>query len=331
MVLAIATYTMWGVLPLYFHALGGASAPEILGWRILLSAACSVLLVLTLRRGRPLKAALTSRRTSLTLAVSGLLISGNWLVYIMAATTGHIIEASLGYFINPIATIGLAVLVLRERLRPLQWAAVGISLSAVTVLTVDYGRLPWISLALAGTFACYGLVKKNVGGMVDALTGMTVETLWVALPAAILLAALAAGLILPAGAADSSGVSGPLGHLAMGSASYGTGSTVLLALAGIVTLVPLLCFAGAASRLPLSVVGMVQYLGPILQFLIGYFVFGEQMSAGRWIGFGIVWAAVCCLILDAAWLWARRPRLAVTPSRPGSPLRRVGGKGAEWG
>lgn len=296
--LALGAYGIWGFLPLYFNALTSLPALEILGWRIVFSMVLCLIMVTATRSWGRVAAAFRAVRINLTLGLAGLIVSINWLVYIIATTTGHVLEASLGYFFNPLVTIALGVVVLRERLRPLQWVSVGLSLAAVVVLSVDYGTLPWISLVLAVSFAVYGLVKKNLGGRVDALTGLSFETAWLSVPAGAFL--LLAGL------------GGVGGGLALGAADIPT--TLLLVASGIVTAAPLLCFAGAASRLPLSAVGMFQYMTPILQFLIGYLVFGEQMSTGRWIGFGIVWLAVLLLVLDAARA-ARVNRRAVRRAR----------------
>jgi chloramphenicol-sensitive protein RarD len=279
--LALGAYGIWGFLPLYFNALTGIPALEILGWRIVFSLVLCLILVTATRSWGRVAAAFRAPRVNLTLGLAGLIVSVNWLVYIIATTTGHVLEASLGYFFNPLVTIVLGVVVLRERLRPMQWVSVGLSFAAVVVLSVDYGALPWISLVLAVSFALYGLVKKNVGSRVDALTGLSFETAWLTIPAGIFLIVLGTG-----------------GGLALTGAD--TPTTLLLVASGIITAAPLLCFAGAASRLPLSAVGMFQYMTPILQFLIGYLVFGEHMSTGRWIGFAIVWLAVILLILDAA-------------------------------
>lgn len=292
--LAAGAYGIWGFLPLYFHALKDVPPVQMLCWRILFSLVLCAILLSATRSWGTVRTLLRRRRVVLTLGLAGLVVSVNWLVYIMATTTGHVLEASLGYFINPIATIVLGVLVLRERLRPLQWIAVGCSALAVVVLAVENGRPPWMSLLIATSFALYGLVKKNLGGRVGALTGLTFETAWLAVPAAVVLLVLAAG-------------QGTVFQ------RISTGQGWLLAASGLVTAVPLLFFAGAASRLPLTLMGMFQYWTPIAQFAIGYWVLGEPMSAARWAGFGIVWLAVALLVLDglrSAGLARRATRLA---------------------
>jgi chloramphenicol-sensitive protein RarD len=232
------------------------------------------------RTWRKLVAVLRDRRTTLLLGLAGVLIYVNWTVYVYASTTGQVLDAALGYFINPIFTVLLAVVVLRERLRPMQWIAVGISALAVVVLAVETGALPWISLALAASFGLYGLVKKRVGKQADVVSGLALETAWLAPVAAVQLV-----------------VVGSTAGLAFGSA--GPFTTLMLASAGIGTAVPLLLFAAAAKRLPLAVAGFLQYLGPILQFILGVAVLHESMSVGRWSGFALVWLALVLLIADS--------------------------------
>jgi chloramphenicol-sensitive protein RarD len=275
----VAAYALWGVLPLFFILLRPASAFEVVAWRIVLSLVFCVLLITVTRGWPPLVALVRDRRATLMLGGAGLLIVVNWLTFIYATLSGHVVEAALGYFTNPIVTVLLGVFVLRERLRPLQWVAIGVSAVAVLVLAVNYGQFPWIALLLAFSFGFYGLVKKQVGGRVDALSGLTIETAWLAVPASIVLVVLAAS-----------------GGLVTGTA--GAGHTVAMLLAGVVTAIPLLFFAAAARRLPLAYLGLTQYLTPILQFLIGVFVLGEAMPAARWFGFGLVWIALVLLTID---------------------------------
>ena len=276
---AVAAYVLWGFLPLYFAALAPAGAVEVVAWRVLLSLVfCAALLTVT--RGWPaLIAIMRDRRTMLTMGAAGIFILVNWLVYVFAALSGHVVEASLGYFTNPIVTVLLGVIVLRERLRPLQWVAIGFSAIAVLVLAVNYGKFPWIALALAFSFGLYGFIKKQVGGRVDAISGLTIETAWLAPAAAVAVIVIALN-----------------GGLVMGSA--GTGHTVLLLLAGGITAIPLLLFAAAARRLPLVYLGLTQYFAPVIQFLIGVFVFREDMPFARWAGFTLVWIALIVLTID---------------------------------
>jgi len=275
----IAAYTLWGVLPLFFLLLRPASAVEIVAWRIVLSLIFCALL-LTVTRGWPaLVRILRDRRTVLIMGGAGALILVNWLVYVYATLSNHVVEAALGYFTNPIVTVLLGVFVLRERLRPLQWVAIGISGVAVLVLALNYGQFPFIALALAFSFGCYGLIKKQVGDRVDALSGLTIETAWLSVPASIALAVLAASGVLTIGTVS------PL-------------QTVALLCAGVVTAVPLLLFAAAARRIPLTYLGLTQYFAPVLQFAIGVFVLQEAMPPARWVGFGLVWVALVLLSWD---------------------------------
>jgi len=277
--LAVASYALWGFLPLYFILLAPSSALEIVAWRILLSLVFCALIVGATGKLAALTAIFADRRVLLTLAAAGVLILINWLVYVFATLSGHVLEASLGYFINPIVTVLLGVLVLGERLRAAQWVAIGLSAVAVLVLAVNYGQFPWIALALAFSFGTYGLLKKKVADRVDAVSGLTIETAFLA-PLAI------AQLIFL----------GLSGTLTIGT--FGAGHTVALMLAGIVTAVPLLMFAAAARRIPLTYIGLTQYVAPILQFLIGVLVLREDMPPARWFGFGLVWIALLILTVD---------------------------------
>ena len=276
---AASAYILWGFLPLYFSTLAPAGAIEIVAWRVVLSLVfCAALLTVT--RGWPaLVVIVRDRRTMLIMGAAGVFILINWLVYVFAALSGHVVEAALGYFTNPIVTVLLGVIVLRERLRPLQWIAISISALAVLVLAVNYGKFPWIALALAFSFGLYGFIKKQVGGRVDAISGLTIETAWLAPIAAVALVVIALD-----------------GNLVMGTA--GTGHTVLLLLAGGITAIPLLLFAAAARRLPLAYLGLTQYLAPVIQFLIGVFIFREDMPFARWLGFALVWIALVVLTID---------------------------------
>jgi chloramphenicol-sensitive protein RarD len=217
------------------------------------------------------------RRTLLVLAGAAVLIAGNWLVFVYGVNSGHVVETSLGYFINPLVSVLLGVVVFSERLRPLQWIAVAIAAVAVAVLTVDYGRPPWIALSLALTFGLYGVMKKLV--RVEAAPGLFVETALVAVPAAIVLG------VLHARGLGTFGNAGPA-HAA------------LLISSGIATAVPLLLFAAAARRIPLSTVGLLQYLTPLMQLSIGVFVYGEPMPPARLAGFAIVWVALAVFTAD---------------------------------
>lgn len=277
LLLGAGAYALWGFLPLYFPLLAPAGPVEIIAHRVVWSLVFCVAILLV---GGTWRTALTAirRGTMLALlALAGVLVATNWLVFVTGVLGGHTVDAALGYYINPLVTVGLAVLVLGERLRPAQWVAIAIGALAVVVLTVGVGRLPWIALTLAFTFGLYGLIKHRVGRTVPALASLAVETAFVAPAALIYLAVL--------GSAGS-------------FATHGTWHGLALAGTGVVTAVPLLLFGGAARRLPLSVVGLLQYLAPTLQFAVGLLVFHEAMPAIRWWGFGLVWVALVVLTVD---------------------------------
>lgn len=276
---AIASYLLWGFLPLLFLTLPPTGAVEIVAWRIVLSLVFCVLL-LTVTGGWARFAALIRDRTALrSLALAAVFVLVNWSVFIYATLSDHVIEASLGYFTNPIVTVLLGVVVLRETLRPLQWVAVGVSAVAVLVLALGYGSFPWIALTLAFSFGLYGLVKKQVGPRADAISGLTVET--------AVLTPVAIGALIVVGAITG---------LTMGTVS--PLHTVLLASVGVATAVPLLLFAAAARRIPLVYLGLVQYVAPALQLTIGVVLLHEPMPLQRWLGFGIVWVALAILTID---------------------------------
>jgi chloramphenicol-sensitive protein RarD len=274
-----AAYLLWGILPLYFTLLVPAGPVEIIAHRVLWSLVfCAVVLTVG-RAWGAFVTALRSVRTLGILAVAAVLLAVNWLTFVYGTLSGHVVDAALGYFINPIVTVALAVLVLRERLRRLQWVALGVSAAAVVVITIGVGRLPWVALTLAFSFGIYGLLKNRVGRSVGAAPSLAVETL--------VLAPLAAGYLLWLTASGD----GSFGH-------HGAGQAWALVGTGVITALPLLFFGEAARRLPLSVVGMLQYLAPILQFLIGVIVLHETMPPARWWGFGLVWVALVLLTVD---------------------------------
>ena len=275
----IAAYGIWGVLPLYFLLLEPAGPVEIVAARVVFSLVFCVALLTVMRSWRLAITAVKDRRAVATLTAAALLIGVNWLVFAWAVLNGHAVEAALGYFINPLISVLLGVLVLKERLRPLQWTAMAVGFVAVLVLTFGYGTVPWVALALAFSFGLYGLVKKNIGGKVDAVSSLTIETAVLTPLAAVVLVVLAAT------------GSGTL--LTEGPAHFW-----LLAASGIATAVPLVFFGAAARRLPLSTVGLLQYLAPILQFSLALLVFKEAMPAERWAGFGLVWLALLLLSID---------------------------------
>jgi chloramphenicol-sensitive protein RarD len=277
---AFAAYFLWGFMPLYFLLLRPIGPFELVAWRILLSLAFCVILLTVLRGWGRLLTIVRQPRLLMWTALAGGLIYVNWQVFIVAALTGHIIETSLGYFMNPIVTVLLGVLLLRERLRVTQWVALGLAAAAVGVIIVGYGVFPWIALSLAFSFGLYGFVKKRIGPSVDAVSGLTLESAWLAPVACVLLV-----------------VVGSTTGLEMGQ--NGALHAVLLSLAGVVTAIPLLLFASGARRVSLTTMGMLQFVAPILQFIIGAWLLGEEMSPARWIGFGLVWVALTILTIDS--------------------------------
>jgi chloramphenicol-sensitive protein RarD len=264
---AFGAYVLWGVFPLYFKALRPASPFEILAHRVIWSVVFVAILL-------------------------------NWYTYIYGVNTGHVVETSLGYFINPLVTVLLGVLALRERLRAVQWVAVGIGALAVAVLTIDYGRLPWIALVLAFSFGMYGFIKKRLG--LPATDGLFLESSVLVLPAVVYVIVIGA----------------------QGTATFGSASpwhTVGLLLSGAATAIPLLLFAGAANRLTLTALGMVQYLAPTLQLLIGVAVYHEPMPAARWAGFSLVWFALLIFTWDAIRTSAARRRAGAPSPEEAQP------------
>ncbi len=287
--LAIGAYFIWGIFPLYWKQVHQVPASEILGHRIVWSLA---FMVGMLALGQDLPALWGALRNPLiwrTYILAGSLLAVNWFTYIWAVNNGYVVEASLGYFINPLLSVLLGVVFLKEKLRRPQWVAVLLAFAGVLYLTFGYGALPWIALVLAGSFGLYGLVKKT--SPLNARLGLTLEMMVLFLPA--------------------------LGYLIyldqQGRAFFGHQSlttTTLLALAGVVTAVPLLMFGAAARSIPLSLVGFLQYLAPTLQFLIGVFVYHEPFPFERLVGFGLVWLALLIYALDS-WLTLRQNAQAV--------------------
>jgi chloramphenicol-sensitive protein RarD len=272
----VSAYTLWGLFPIYWPLLKPANPLEIVSHRAVWTLGfCFIILALT----KTLKSTLSLLKRPKIVAglfLSSILISINWIIYIYAANTGHVIEASLGYFINPLVVIATGVIVLKEKMRPLQWTAVGIAAIGVAVLTIDYGRLPWIALGLALSWGSYGLVKKQLG--LGALEGLSIETL------------LSSGFYL--------GYLIWLGNRGEGQFSHSLTLTLLLIGGGAVTAIPLLLFNGSTNRLPLTLVGLLQYITPTIQFCIGVWYYHEDMPAARWAGFLIIWVALMSLALD---------------------------------
>ena len=287
---AFGAYFLWGFMPLYFLLLAPIGPWEIVVWRILFSLVfCAILLTVT-RTWPKLIAILRDRRLVFWTIVAGLLIYVTWQVFLLGILTGHVIEGSLGYFVNPIVTVLLGVLVLGEKLRTAQWVAIAFAALAVVVIIVAYGSFPWIALTLAASFGAYGLVKKQIGPSVDAISGLTLESLWLTPIAIVQLVVVASTTGLVFG-------------------TQGAGHTTLVTLAGVVTAVPLLLFAAGARRAPLVVIGLLQFVAPIMQFLTGWWILGEPMPLERWIGFALVWVALVLLSVDSL-RHARRARAA---------------------
>jgi chloramphenicol-sensitive protein RarD len=284
-------YAIWGVFPLYFHLLAPAGAWEILAHRILWTLLfCGA--VLAVRRDFGwCRSVFGNPRMLGAVTLAGLLLAVNWTIYVAAVVAHHVTEASLGYFLNPIVTVAIGVVVLRESLRRLQWVAVAIGLAAGAYLTIDFGRPPWIALGLAFSFALYGLMKKRLGTSLGALQSLTSET-------AMLVPVAIAVLVWV-------GVSGQTTFTVSSPAH-----PLLLASAGLVTAAPLLLFGAAARRVPLVTIGLLQFVTPVLQLLCGVLLLGETMTTSRWIGFGIVWIALLVLTFDSIQSVRTRRRLA---------------------
>jgi len=286
MIYGLIAYGLWGMFPLYFPLLEPAGPIEILAHRMVWSLIVSSI-ILTVVRGWRAIATMPPRVWGLVVAAS-CLIGVNWVIYIWAVNNGRVVEAALGYFINPLVSVLLGVIIFRERLRAGQWTAVGLGVVAVLVLAVAGGSFPWVALSLAASFGFYGLVKKVIP--LTPTASLTAEGLVQFVPAVAYLAVITA--------AGSSTFT-----------SFGVGHVLLLASSGLVTCVPLLAFAAAAQALPLSVLGLLQYLTPVIQFLLGVVWFGEPMPAYRWIGFAMVWSALVVFTADAM-RQARRSSIA---------------------
>ncbi|TDQ45636.1 chloramphenicol-sensitive protein RarD [Actinorugispora endophytica] len=291
-------YLLWGFMPLYWPLVAPSGSVEILAHRMIWSLAVVLGLLLAMRHWRWVLAVLRSPRQILLLTCAALLITLNWGTFIYAVNTGHTLQAALGYFINPLVSVALGVIVFSERLRAAQWAAVALGAVSVAVLSLSYGSLPWMALTMAFTFAFYGLTKKFV--RLDGVESLTVETGILFLPAlgfVVFLEATGAGTFL----------SGSSAHAA------------LLIGAGLVTAVPLVLFGAAAHRIPLSLVGLLQFIAPVLQFLVAWLVFREEMSSFRWIGFAVVWTALVVFAVDMI-RHSRRGRPAAAPPVGGPDL-----------
>jgi chloramphenicol-sensitive protein RarD len=291
MALGVSAYLLWGGLPLYLALARPAGALEVIAHRIIWSLALCALAVALGRLWPAVKAAVASPRRLAALAGASLLLTVNWLTFVWAIFNGQLVEAALGYFINPLVSVLLGVAFLGERLRPAQWAAVAVASAAVIVITAAQRMFPWVALVLAVSFGLYGYIEKRVGVRVPAVVSLSVETALIApfaLAYAVWLAATGSGTF----------------------PGLGWGHNLVLVGLGLVTAAPLLLFNAAARRLPLSVLGFVQYLCPVMHFLTGLLFFHEAMSAGRWFGFAAVWAALVTLSADAVWQARRAARAA---------------------
>ena len=276
LVYGVSAYVLWGMFPLYWPLLEPASSLEIVSHRAVWTMVfCLIVLYLT----KALKSTLATfkrPKVAAKLFATTILISINWLVYIWATNNGHVVEASLGYYINPLIVIAFGVILLKEKMRPLQWTAVSIASIGVLVLTIDYGRLPWVALGLALSWGGYGLMKKQLG--LGALEGLAIETLIAFIPYC--------GYLILIGAKGE----GQFGH--------GFGLTILLISAGAVTAIPLLLFNGSTTRLPFTTIGLLQYITPTIQFSIGVWIRHEAMPTARWVGFIFIWLALTTLAID---------------------------------
>ena len=278
MLYGVAAYLLWGLFPLYWPLLEPAGAVEILAHRVVWSLLTMLVLVTASRRLPQLRAIFGQHRVRNLLTLAAVVVAVNWGTYIWGVNHHRVVETSLGYFINPLVTVLMGVVILRERLRAWQWVALGIATVAVVGLTVDYGHPPWVALTLAFSFGTYGLAKKQAG--VEAVESLTFETM--------VLVPVALAYLFWLGASGD-------GHFV----GHGTGHALLLASTGIVTAVPLLCFGAAAIRVPMTTLGLLQYLAPILQFFLGVTVLHEHMSGMRWAGFGLVWVALVIFTVNA--------------------------------
>ena len=278
MLFGFAAYGIWALFPFYFRAVDYIPAIEVIANRIIWSLVLLMLIITITRKWQELRVAARDRKAVGLLALGSVFLAANWSTYVIAISTNHALQASLGYFINPLVIVGLGVFVLKERMRPVQWLAVGIAALAVLLLTISYGSLPWIALILAFSFAFYGFIKRYVGW--GAIESIAVET------AVLTPAALAVMIVL----------------LINGRAVFfadGPSTSLLLMLAGPITTIPLLFFTGAATRVPFSTLGLLQYITPIGLFIVGVAFFGEEMSQMRWIGFALIWVALIVFTIDA--------------------------------
>jgi chloramphenicol-sensitive protein RarD len=286
----LSAYLIWGSFPLVIAMLSFADPFEIVVWRVIFGFAFGLAVILVTRKFSEYLSVFKQPKQLLWISLAAVVIYINWQVYVYAVADNHVLEASLGYFINPLVTIALATIFLKEKLNVLQWVAVGLGGVAVLILTFNYGQPPVIALTLALSFGIYGLAKNRLGGKVSALNSFTVETT----------------LLLPLGIVQLVVLAGMM-QIQFGYA--GLAPSLGLAAYGVLTAIPLLLFGAAARRVPLSYIGFMQYLTPTLQFLLGLLVFQEPMPAARWLGFAMVWFALSILSFDALRQLRNRSRL----------------------
>ncbi len=288
---ALGAYLTWGVFPIYWKLLKHVPAVELLSHRIIWSLVSLAVVLTIIRQWSAFRTAALDWKVIRIYAIAAVLIGANWLMYVWAVNAGFIVETSLGYFINPLLSVLLGVVFFRERLRPMQWVPIGLAAVGVIYLTILYGRLPWIALTLAFTFGFYGMTKKLAP--LSSVYGMTMETGLLLIPALIYLIFV-----------ESTG-SGAFLHT-------GLSADLLMIGAGLVTTIPLLMFASAARAIPLSTIGIMQYIAPTIQFLIGVFMFQEPFTFNQAIGFGIVWLALIIFTVEGVWS-RRKAAMVMTP------------------
>lgn len=287
----VSAYVLWGSFPFYFSLIMIVSPFEVVSWRVTMTLVFCALATSILRRWKQTLGVLKNRRVWPWLLLSSLLLYINWQLFVIGVMTGHVLETSLGYFINPLFTVLLGVFVRKETLSRLQWIAIAVAGLGLAVMTIGYGSVPWIALGLATSFGLYGAVHKHVGHAVDGLTGLTVETM-LSTPIAVI-----QGIVLA---------------LVTGLTAYthGPGLFLLVLASGVLTAIPLILFGESASRLPLIYIGFLQFITPILSFLYGFFFTNETMSSARWMGFISVWIALILLITNMVLEYRRRPGIA---------------------
>ncbi|MGO3146214.1 MAG: EamA family transporter RarD [Leucobacter sp.] len=278
LIYGLGAYTIWGMFPLFFVLIDAVNPFEVVPWRVVTALVVSAILVTVLRRWRLVGSVLHNRRLFGMFAVSSILLYANWQIFVIGVVTGHVLETSLGYFINPLFTILAGVIVWREKLSRLQWIAVSIAGTGILISVIVYGRIPWVALGLAVTFGLYGIVHQRIDS-IDGVTGLTVETL----------------ISAPLGAVQCAVIGMTVGFSAF---AHGPAVSILVLASGLVTALPLILFGESARRLPLTYIGFLQFLTPVITFLFGYFAMNETLTAGQWVGFVAVWIALMFLIAD---------------------------------